>query len=279
MVRCGRYRGGVLPHWDEVIEPFLTALDAGPIVEIGSAAGDTTERLAKLAAEGGLVLHAIDPAPQFDPAELEGRFEGDVRFHREGSHAALERIGPAAAVLIDGDHNWYAVHGELTRLEEASAAAGRPFPLVFLHDVEWPYARRDMYYDPERIPEGWRQPWARRGIRWGETALDEDGGGINPHLANALTEGGPCNGVLTAIEDFVEGSATALELRIVNGEAGLGVLVSRELLDAAPAVRQEWERLYSPQFLLQRAAELSRAAARETAARIEAGRAAGERLA
>jgi hypothetical protein len=158
--------------------------------------------LAQFAAKRDISLHAVDPAPAFDVVEFEQRFDGAFEFHRERSHDALGEIGPAAAVLIDGDHNWYTVYGELARLETIAATADHHFPLTMLHDVEWPYARRDMYYDPDSIPEAWRQPWAHRGIRWGEPLLDEAGGGVNGHLANAIEEGGPCNGVLTAVEDF-----------------------------------------------------------------------------
>lgn len=252
----------MLPHWDSVIEPFLSALDRGPIVEIGSAEGETTVKLAELAAARGLVLHAIDPEPRFSVDELERRFGDRFRFHRARSHAVLETIEPAAAVLIDGDHNWYTVHGELTRLERIATSAGRPFPLVLLHDVEWPYARRDMYYDPDAIPERWRRPWARRGIRWGERLLDESGNGANGELANAIEEGGERNGVLTAVQDYIRESPLPLELRIVHGEAGIGVLVSRDLLEAVPALSEQWDRLLSAEFLLDQTRRLSEIATR-----------------
>jgi Methyltransferase domain len=262
----------VLPYWNTVICPLLVALDAGPIVEIGCARGETTAKLAELAANRGLELHAVDPAPDFDASELERRFAGHFRFHKERSHDALGQIEPAAAVLIDGDHNWYTVHGELTRLEAIADAAERPFPLVLLHDVEWPYARRDMYYDPDSIPEERRKPWDRRGIAWGERMLAENGRGVNPHLANAIEEGGPRNGVLTAVEDFLRESKAPLELRIVHGQAGIGILASRDLLDASPALWRQWDRLHSVEFLLGQTKQLSRVAARVTAARLETGR-------
>lgn len=260
----------MLPYWDAVLHPFLTALNAGPTIEIGAAAGETTVRLAELAVEKETVLHTVDPDPQFDVAQVERRFGAHFCFHRERSHDALHRIGPAAAVILDGDHNWYTVNGELKRLREIALAAGRPFPLVILHDVEWPYGRRDMYYDPEAIPEQWRKPWDRRGIRWGRSLLDEEGGGINSRLANAIEEGGPRNGVLTAVEDFLEESEAPAELRIVRGGAGIGVLASAELLEATPALQREWDRLHSPQFLMEHMQRLSDAAAHATAALWEA---------
>jgi hypothetical protein len=265
----------MLPHWDTVIKPFLEALGEGPMIEVGAAWGDTTERLAQLAAEYDTVLHTVDPEPQFDVSEYERRFGRHLRIHRERSFDALEHVEAPSAVLIDGDHNWYTVHGELTRLAQLAASAERPFPLVMLHDVEWPYARRDMYYDPEAIPAEQRKPWARRGIGWGRSELEQEPGGLNPKLANAIEEGGPRNGVLTAVEDFIAGCPDRLELRIVRGTAGIGVLVSENLLSSHPAVRRLWERLRSPEFLLAEVERLSMEAAEQFSNRVEASWEAG----
>lgn len=231
----------MLPHWDTVIEPLLTALDRGPIIEIGAATGETTSKLIELACRRDLVLHTIDPAPHFNSAELEQRFGRNFHFHKGRSHDVLGDIELPAAVIIDGDHNWYTVHGELTLLDRLATEQNGPFPLVMLHDVEWPYARRDMYYEPEAIPEQWRKPWAKRGFVRGDRGLAENGEGMNAQYANALEEGGPRNGVLTAVEDFVAERPEPLELRIVHGACGIGVLVSPGLLASSERVRMQWE--------------------------------------
>jgi hypothetical protein len=268
----GQGAENILPHWNTVIHPLLRALNGGPVIEIGAAKGDATAELAEFASTHDVVLHSIDPEPKFDVAAYEARFGGHFHFHRARSHDVLEHIGPAVAVVIDGDHNWYTVHRELILLERIAASADQAFPVVILHDVEWPYARRDMYYDPEAIPGEWRNPWDRRGITWGDRLLDEGGGGVNCHLANAIEEGGAHNGVLTAVEDFIEETPLPVELRIVRGEAGIGVLATRNLLETDPSVRSQWDRLHSPEFLLQQAKALSEAAARATATGIEADR-------
>jgi Methyltransferase domain len=251
----------MLPHWGTVIRPFLSTIDRGPLIEIGAAEGDTTAKLATLAVERDVVLHSIDPAPQFDVAEYERRFGPHFRFHEARSHEVLERIGPAAAVLIDGDHNWYTVHGELILLERIARAAARHLPLVLLHDMEWPYARRDMYHEPQLIPKDLRKPWARRGIEFGRVELlDTQGRGLNPKVANAIEEGGPCNGVLTAVEDFRRDASISLQLRIVRGEFGLGVLAADDLLASSQQLRDLWESMHSTRFFLAEAERLSRAA-------------------
>jgi hypothetical protein len=74
-------------------------------------------------------------------------------------------------------------------------------PLIVVHDVGWPHARRDTYYAPERIPAAHRQPLVEN------ASLDPTEPGVAdagiPFRWAAEREGGPANGVLTAIEDFL----------------------------------------------------------------------------
>ena len=82
------------------------------------------------------------------------------------------------------------------------ALRGGALPLLLFHDVGWPHARRDTYYAPDRIPEDKRQPLARNtGLAPGNTGVDPAG---LPFEWAADHEGGPRNGVLTAIEDFMD---------------------------------------------------------------------------
>ena len=90
------------------------------------------------------------------------------------------------------------------------------------HDVAWPHARRDTYYVPERIPEEHRQPLAHEVyLSPTEPGVAEDGG--LAYIWAAEREGGPRNGTLTAIEDFVEGR-DGLRLVVVPAFFGFGAL-------------------------------------------------------
>src|SRR5690606_26010799 len=131
-----------------------------------------------------------DPAPDFDPAEHEARFPGRYVFHRAPSLDVLPTLDGIDAALIDGDHNWYTVFNELRLIAEGAERAGTPLPVLVLHDVGWPYGRRDLYYAPERIPEEHRQPYVQRGLLPGNPGVVRRGG-LNPTMWNAETEGGP----------------------------------------------------------------------------------------
>ena len=122
------------PLWNTVVEPVLSAAGAKRVVEIGALRGDTTVRLLDLLGPES-ELHVIDPLPTFDPEEHSRRFPGRYVFHRDISHNVLPQLPAVDAALIDGDHNWYTVYHELRFLREAAEAAGRPLPLLVLHDV------------------------------------------------------------------------------------------------------------------------------------------------
>jgi predicted O-methyltransferase YrrM len=230
--------------WELLIRPALEAAGAREIVEVGSEGGLHTLRLLEWCAARGARLHVIEPEPQYDVAAMRAAHPGRLVFHEATSLERLDAIGPVDAVLLDGDHNWYTVYHELLALEAASAPG---FPLVLLHDVAWPFARRDLYYAPGRIPGPYRHPYAKGGVRRGESKLLQDEG-LAPELYKALEEGGPRNGVLTAVEDFLEKTSLRLRFELVPVDFGLGFLASEALLAARPALRELLDGLEAPDF-------------------------------
>lgn len=234
-------------HWDLIVEPLLRAARPRAVCEIGAAQGDQTARLLRLCKELNAVAEVIDPAPDFDVAAWNASYGSVFRFHHGRSHDVIPRLPSLDAVLVDGDHNWFTVYYELLAFEEASRAAGAIPPLILLHDVGWPYGRRDMYYLPEAIPERYRQPHGR-------VCLDpEDSGnvatGLNGHLENALEEGGAHNGVRAAVDDFLDSRDDKWKLCIVDAFHGLGVLVPTERAPVGSTLHRAVRRLGSVSLL------------------------------
>src|SRR5919201_953586 len=230
-------------HWGasllndaELLIACLEAARARSVVEVGAYAGDLTGLLLQWAEPAGARVWAIDPAPQKELIALdEGR--DDLELVRAPSHEALRTIPPADAVIIDGDHNYHTVSEELRIIAERSER----LPLLLFHDVCWPHGRRDDYFAPDRIPAEHRQPTSDGGCLFpGEPGIRS--GGL-PYRWPAAREGGPRNGVLTAVEDFVA-SRGGLRLAVVPAFFGLGVLWQ---LDApwsgnVAAVVDPWDR-------------------------------------
>jgi Methyltransferase domain len=191
--------GHSLANLAEILLGCLRTSGAKSVVEIGAYAGDLTRLLLDWAAGAGARVVAIEPMPHARLVELSER-QPELELIPEPSHEALRQIQLPDAVIIDGDHNYYTVSEELRLIGER--APGPEIPLLMLHDVGWPHGRRDAYWDPERIPEEHRQPTvARPFIFPGEPGVVDAG---MPMYAAAEHEGGPRNGVLTALEDFLD---------------------------------------------------------------------------
>ena len=231
----------MFPFWELAIAPILEAADTRKVVEIGALRGENTRlMLDRLGPE--VELHVIDPVPDFDPEEHARSFGGQYVFHQDLSLNALPRIGAVDAALIDGDHNWYTVYHELKILAEEARRADAPLPVMILHDVGWPYGRRDLYYAPQQIPEEFRQPYARAGMLPGRSKLRVMGG-LNPTMANAQHEGGPRNGVMTAVDDFMAEYDRPLVLLVLPIYFGLAIVVEQARLDRQPALAAVLEHL------------------------------------
>lgn len=195
------------------IRPAIIQRRHRHIVEIGVGAGANTGNLLGLAEEIGGFLHCIDPSPQFEPsAECHC-----VALLKKPSLQALGKLKQVDCAIIDGDHNWYTVYNELQMTDKVLVPGGT----VFLHDVLWPYGRRDMYHEPGRIPRKYRHPNQKMGIVQGEMWLSPEG--MNGDYYNALYEGGSRNGVLTAVEDFLR-TRRNYRLSLVQDEHGLAEL-------------------------------------------------------
>ncbi len=202
----------------ELVFGCFDAAGIQSVVEVGSEYGAFTRELLAWGGDRARVI-AVDPLPQpelYELAETNARLE----LIEELSADAIPSLPPLDAYVIDGDHNYYTVSEELRAIERV--CADTRFPLVLFHDVCWPHARRDSYYVPERIPEEHRQPLAHDVclVPWKDPP--EPGVGLR-YSCVAAHEGGPGNGVLTAIEDFV-GPRDGLSFARVPAFFGFAVL-------------------------------------------------------
>lgn len=213
-----------LVEFRDLIRSCLEAAAARTILEIGSEAGAHTRDLLAFAARGDGQLWCIEPAPTL---ELEHLDADEQRFHlvQCRSPAGLEHLEACDAYVVDGDHNYWTVTRELEHIDDRTFARGS-HSLVVLHDVSWPWGRRDQYCAPDALPPAAVHPhsWEHGSVPGRREALR---GGFRGRgaFAVALHEGGDRNGVCTAIEDFL---STRDALRFVQVPAifGLGIMYS-----------------------------------------------------
>lgn len=215
--------GASMVHHSEALLGVLEAVGARSVVEVGAYAGDLTRVLVDWAGRVDASVRAVDPSPQPALVEMAQR-EASLELIRQTSLEALPSTELPDVVILDGDHNYWTVFEELRLIGER--APGASLPLLLFHDVCWPHGRRDDYFDATLIPVQFRQPL----VPSGEGIHPDDPGsrrGGLPYPRSAAREGGPRNGVLTAVEDFVAGREE-LVLAVVPAFFGLGVVWHRQ---------------------------------------------------
>jgi hypothetical protein len=201
-----------------VIRSYILESGYRSLCEIGAQRGNNTDEFLEIAP---LTVDIIDPCLDADLCE-KYRDNKRIHVHKGLSLDVLQRIsGQFDCILIDGDHNWYTVYNELSTIEKRGLI--KPDGTIFLHDVCWPYGRRDMYYLPESIPKEFTQPCKRQGLVRGQSEVNASS--MHSETFSAVFEGGERNGVLTAIEDFLKDNKGGYKFFYFEEEHGLGVLL------------------------------------------------------
>ena len=210
--------------WEKVIYPIIKEYKPKHIVEIGAQHGKNTVKIAQYCKTHNCKISCIDPFPMFDFKSIEKDLGDKFTLYEDLSLNVLGKLSDMDIVLIDGDHNWYTVFNELKLIYKRQKDK---FPLVIFHDIGWPYGRRDLYYNVENIAPQYINAHKKAGIIYGQSQLVENDG-INAHLDNAIYENDNKNGVLTAIEDFIEETPLDFEFVKFQGLNGLGMLALKE---------------------------------------------------
>jgi hypothetical protein len=192
--------GGItLTSWWPLLDEAVRALPGG-VVEIGADKGFTTRMLSQLCSELGIGFVSVDPAPANGVDDIDGvdhrRITSDEFF--KGANV------PASPIwIVDGDHNYDTVAMELAGIATATRDSDS---LIFLHDLGWPNGRRDFWYSTVTAPADAPRMAAGFGVSIDSEGVVpiHEGIGLGSMAAVAPREGGPRNGVLTAVEDFLK---------------------------------------------------------------------------
>ena len=234
--------------WHRYIRPLIETAQPRRLMEIGADSGWNTRNILEYCRQTGAQADIIDPAPRPSLHEVLAAFgPAEYRYHPLKSVAAIPQLDTPDVALIDGDHNWATVYSELNLIHARAEQQQLPPPIVISHDVAWPYARRDMYYNPDDLEASQKHAYAYRGMLPGVNELVEHG--INGVLANALHEGGPRYGVLTAIEDYIASSGVDYTFRKLPFFNGLGILIPAARM--TPALQALVDSFFTAESLLE----------------------------
>lgn len=119
----------------------------------------------------------------------------------------LNNFTDYGAIFLNGDPNWYTIFNELNIIKEKN----KEFPLVFICNNIFPHKRRDSYINPKVIPIEFLNDYTDH--------LIYNGINIKDGLFHAIEESACRNGVLTAIEDFINENSSIgiMRIKFLNG--------------------------------------------------------------
>ena len=233
----------MFPLWDVAIAPVVTAVGASRVVEIGALRGETTVKMFDALGPRGRAPRHRSRAGLRSSRARRG-FPGRYVFHRAPSLDVLPSLPPMDVALVDGDHNWYTVYHELKLLAEVArdARCAPPGPVA-------PRCRMAVRATGSLLrrpsgPRGVPATVRARGDAAGRKRLFP-GSGLNPTMWNAELEGGPRNGVMTALDDFIAEHERPLRRLVLPIYFGLAIVVEEERLARTPALGAVLEHLDS----------------------------------
>lgn len=219
-----------MSEFSEIFDNILEEKKPNTIVEIGSEYGGSTKIIIEYCRKHNAFISVIDPNPYTNLSEKFNGLENYYKHYKDTSINALPLIAPADIYFIDGDHNYWTVKNELDLIFQLNKNAW-----VILHDVAFPWGRRDLYYKPSDIPAEFLHEYTyEKGVDENNNIADHGFSG-NGNFAFSLRKGGERNGVLTAIEDFISDKEDHYHFSMIEPIFGLGVLVpkgEKELIEA-----------------------------------------------
>jgi predicted O-methyltransferase YrrM len=182
----------------EFIFDIIERLEIKTVCEIGSEGGIMSAGLHDLYKSGALsALTVVDPYP----TETVSAYADDqgCSVLANISTQALPHLKAHDLYIVDGDHNYHTVYHELKAILSVN-----PQALVIMHDVSWPCAYRDQYYDVKTLPPAAVLPRGEGGIHPKSAEMVRYGFNGAGQFEIASVEGGERNGVFRAVEKISE---------------------------------------------------------------------------
>lgn len=225
----------------EVIGRLFDVTCPQTVIEVGVESGGAS---ATYLDHGASTVFCIEPAPT---EHMRHALAENPKLHLvEGfSPAILSDIPIGDVYVIDGDHNYATVRGELDWI-----LANAPDAVVILHDLLWPWGRRDLYYSAAALDPADVHPNTADGPTvWHDETTPAGFVGLG-HFTAAVHPGGERNGVLTAVEDALAADTTGThELALIPAVFGLGIIFPTANEQQATKFRAALEPYHHSQLL------------------------------
>jgi len=209
------------------LKPLLHEARPELICEIGANEGNSTKAWLEICRESGSALHVVDPIFKESCDEVINGVAVS-RFAQTSLTYLSNQERPADIYFIDGDHNHYTLISELRAISALANNNKRRFPLLVLHDTNWPCSVRDAFYNLDSVSP------SDRPVVLDETELslfvmhEPTECGFTSHLPWSLPKSLPSSpgrtecGLKSAVEVFLEENP---ELRALSLPSLYGVTI------------------------------------------------------
>ena len=209
----------MVTYWP-IFSFILDKVKPGSIAEIGSNKGITTRLIHQYTSKENIELNVIDPFLDNSLKSLD-----NINLYEMTSAEYFDGDNQSDVYFIDGDHNYKTVTIELESIKRLSGTSNL---LCFMHDVGWPWARRDLYYNPTNCSD--KEYIYNQSLHLETDEFTYRGFPSGDVYAMAKQYGGAKNGVQTAIDDFLKANDELTYFKLPN-VYGLGILISKRLID------------------------------------------------
>lgn len=193
------------------IIPILNRFNVKKVLLIGLSNETILNKLLTYYIKNDEMLYTIDNEINAeDLINNKNNYQENIKHFKGQSLNILPYLKNFDAILINNDPNWYTVYNELNLIKKNNLK----FPLVFICNNKYPHKRRDSYINPNNIPDEYKHEcYNKLPIKYEEDnkikhAMIEDG------FCHAIYEETPKNGVLTAIEDFLNENKNLKKIEI-----------------------------------------------------------------
>ncbi|EME63834.1 class I SAM-dependent methyltransferase [Amycolatopsis decaplanina] len=198
----------------EIFEVVFARREIRTVVEVGVESGQVSGIYAEL---GASKVYCVDPAPTERVRETVKAHDA-LHLVTVPSPEVLPQLPVADLYVLDGDHNYAVVERELAWILKHA-----PDSVVAMHDVLWPWGRRDLYYEPSALAAQDRHPASEDGPTvWHDDLTPAGFVGLGAFTV-ARRAGGERNGVLTAVEDVLA-AHPEWRFELVPAVFGMGIL-------------------------------------------------------
>jgi hypothetical protein len=224
----------------EIFEIVFAHRGIETVVEVGVESGQVSSIYTEL---GASRVYCVDPFPTAGLRRTMADNDA-LQLVEKASPGVLADVPVADLYVLDGDHNYAVVKREVDWI-----LANAPDAVIVLHDLLWPWSRRDLYYQPSPLAAEDIHPSSADGPTVWHDGLTPAGFVGRGAFTSAVAAGGKRNGVLTAVEDAIsEVGDDSWLFALVPAVFGMGV-VFRQTTPAAEALAHDL-RPYSQSALL-----------------------------